>query len=221
MASFDHVPRYQRRPNRSAAERRLQAARAQARAVQRLLAAFQALGHRGCEPTALGRALLETLQTTRTRQPGTNSFGDCLQPTGDYEVASEEAGQTSGGYWADCQDLSTRETAAQHWDRHWETEDSQEDCWGQGKARRGKEPSGIPRPAPAGDSADGQTSGACEEAQELLEEAQETEQLSWARAWQESAQARERLSWARAWQAARHPQAHRQAAESPTCLSIG
>ncbi|CAK0842844.1 unnamed protein product [Prorocentrum cordatum] len=49
------------RPRRSAAERRAQARRKQARAAQELLRAFRDLGHRGCRPTRLGKALAEAL----------------------------------------------------------------------------------------------------------------------------------------------------------------
>ena len=51
-----------RRPNRSAAERRAQASRAEARAIQRIVKALQSLEeHRGCRMTKLGRALHATL----------------------------------------------------------------------------------------------------------------------------------------------------------------
>ena len=57
MDSRPHVG-VRRRPNRPAAERRAQAARAQSRAVQLLLRGFRELGrHRGCRPSALGAAL--------------------------------------------------------------------------------------------------------------------------------------------------------------------
>ena len=53
-----------RRPNRSAQERRLQYARAEARIVQRLLSGFENLSsHRGCQPSRLGEALFALLRT--------------------------------------------------------------------------------------------------------------------------------------------------------------
>ena len=62
--------RPQRAPHRrSAAERRQQAARAQARVVQSLLQGFRELSaHRGCQPTQLGRALAAVL-TSGQRAP--------------------------------------------------------------------------------------------------------------------------------------------------------
>jgi hypothetical protein len=50
-----------RRPPRSSGARRAQDARAQARCVQRLVAGFLALDHRGCRPTRLGAALAAAL----------------------------------------------------------------------------------------------------------------------------------------------------------------
>ncbi|CAK0863332.1 unnamed protein product [Prorocentrum cordatum] len=49
------------RPRRTAAERRAQAGRAQARAVQALLRAFSGMEHRGCRPTRLQAALRDAL----------------------------------------------------------------------------------------------------------------------------------------------------------------
>ena len=55
------------RPRRTAAERRAQAGRAQARAAQALLRSFRDLGHRGCRPTKLGTALAEALGASAPR----------------------------------------------------------------------------------------------------------------------------------------------------------
>ena len=56
------LPWWHGRPRRSAAERRAQAQRAEARAVQRLLAGISELGrHRGCQPSRLGLALQRAL----------------------------------------------------------------------------------------------------------------------------------------------------------------
>ena len=60
-----------RRPNRTAAARREQAARAQARATQHLLAGFAALrGHRGSQPTVLGAMLDAMLARNLEKFPG-------------------------------------------------------------------------------------------------------------------------------------------------------
>ena len=56
-----YKPRKSRRPNRSAAARRQQAARAEARSTSRMLRAFDALYHRGCANSRLGAALQRSL----------------------------------------------------------------------------------------------------------------------------------------------------------------
>ena len=51
-----------KRPNRPAAARRQQYERAHAKSVQVLLRSFQALRHRGCQPTRFGKALRALLE---------------------------------------------------------------------------------------------------------------------------------------------------------------
>eukprot|EP00969_Alexandrium_andersonii_P084175 3713789-Alexandrium_andersonii.AAC.1 len=60
----DAPARMPRRPNRSAAERRQQYRRAEARALGLLLRQFEALDHRGARPTRLGAALHAALRAT-------------------------------------------------------------------------------------------------------------------------------------------------------------
>lgn len=65
---------------RSAAERRQQAARAQARVVQTLLRGFKEVSaHRGCQPTILGRALQAALLTPSDKSGGQPPQGDSGQ----------------------------------------------------------------------------------------------------------------------------------------------
>lgn len=66
-----------RRPNRTAAERRAQARRAEARTIQHLLASFAQLKHRGCAPTRLGGALERAL------------VGQPVPPSSDGEAVDE------------------------------------------------------------------------------------------------------------------------------------
>ena len=58
-----------RRPNRTAAERRAQMRRAEARTIQRLLASFASLAHRGSAPTQLGAALASALARGAETEP--------------------------------------------------------------------------------------------------------------------------------------------------------
>ena len=61
MAAVDSRVSWPVRPRRSAAERKAQKRRAEARVVQHLLRAFNDLSHRGCKPTRLGEALAHAL----------------------------------------------------------------------------------------------------------------------------------------------------------------
>ena len=54
-----------RRPARSSAARRAQYARAEGRVVQHLLRSFDALEHRGCQPSAFGQSLSNALRGSR------------------------------------------------------------------------------------------------------------------------------------------------------------
>ena len=66
------------RPRRSAAERRLQALRAQGRMVQKLLASFEALSsHRGCRTSRLGSALSAALRKPADLAQRTPSVSPC------------------------------------------------------------------------------------------------------------------------------------------------
>jgi hypothetical protein len=63
---WNHASRA-RRPNRTAAQRRAQRSRAEARTAQRLLAGFTSLTtHRGCRPSKLGAALAQVLVSIPT-----------------------------------------------------------------------------------------------------------------------------------------------------------
>lgn len=70
---------HSRRPNRSAASRRQQYARAHARVIQTLLRDFAALQHRGCQPTALGQALVTILDAKNAVPPTTCFFPGAVQ----------------------------------------------------------------------------------------------------------------------------------------------
>ena len=68
--------RRRRRPNRTAAERREQARRSQARVTQQLLAGFAALvSHRGCRPTQMGMALRRALEALEHDQHSEEQYG--------------------------------------------------------------------------------------------------------------------------------------------------
>ncbi|CAK0854495.1 unnamed protein product [Prorocentrum cordatum] len=97
------------RPRRSAAERRAQAMRAQARAAQSLLRAFAPLQHRGCRPTLVGTALAEALGEAVARAPraaaapppGANQGGPRVDAAGaggpGVRAAAAAGGAPAGG----------------------------------------------------------------------------------------------------------------------------
>eukprot|EP00959_Pyramimonas_sp_CCMP1952_P277117 5793028-Pyramimonas_sp.AAC.1 len=67
MSGLGAPERPRRRPNRTAAGRRAQYRRAEARAVSHLLDTFAALVHRGSEPTRLASALVSALQASEAQ----------------------------------------------------------------------------------------------------------------------------------------------------------
>ena len=80
----ENAPPWQRdgRPPRCAQARRQQYQRARARAVQCLLRDFSALQHRGCQPTALGQALVTALASKDHKlSPNEARIPTCRQPT--------------------------------------------------------------------------------------------------------------------------------------------
>ena len=113
-------PRFREgRPRRSGAERRAQDRRAEARVAQRLVNAFAAFEHRGCQPSWLGAALAALLRPGAPAVPGAgphvertadplkrtepSSFAlswDAAEFIPEMSTILEEAGEVADGQWA-------------------------------------------------------------------------------------------------------------------------
>ena len=88
LSRVSGVAQWPRRPNRSARERREQHMRAEARAVQRLLRAFGAMGHRGCQLSQMGNALQTAL--LRQQPPVPDAPDEVIDVSSDVAVFSME-----------------------------------------------------------------------------------------------------------------------------------
>lgn len=93
-----------RQPNRPAAARREQYARAQARVAQTLVKSFLALNHRGCRRSKIGDVLLRLLTE---------------DSNGDEEDSSLSATAGMPWQWQWPQADETSATASQPWEWHW------------------------------------------------------------------------------------------------------
>ncbi len=103
-----------RRPNRSAAARRAQAARAEGRAVQRLLEAFAAIAEHSGQRLARLSAALQEAPGNQAKAAGAGAEAARLEAEEDYaaqKAASEEAARLSAD-WADAERLQGGKEAA-------------------------------------------------------------------------------------------------------------
>ena len=94
-----------RRPRRTAAERRAQKQRSEARVIQKMLRGFSELeAHRGCRPTVLGAALAQVLRSSSTESGSTQRASQQAPPTSPAVAPQQPSTPTASANEADFGD---------------------------------------------------------------------------------------------------------------------